>query len=223
VVVWTDAGVKAQVFNPDGSQAGSAFFVNTPAAGSLDGNPAVTALPDGRIVVSWDNEVINTESTDVHAQIIDLRPGPVTFPGTAAGEQYAGTSFDDTLNGGGGNDTLNGGDGNDTLQDGSGADQLVGGDGIDTASYADSASAVTVSLATGTGSGGDAEGDTLSQIENLTGSVFDDTLTGDDGTNVLDGGAGNDTLAGLGGDDVLVGGAGAGHLGGGGGPGRGAD
>ena len=148
--------VKAQVFNPDGSQAGSAFFVNTPAAGSLDGNPAVTALPDGRIVVSWDNEVINTESTDVHAQIIDLRPGPVTFAGTAAGEQYAGTSFDDTLNGnggddvlfgGGGNDTLNGGDGNDTLQGGSGADQFVGGEGIDTASYADSASAVTVSLA----------------------------------------------------------------------------
>src|SRR5215475_1391691 len=224
VVVWSDAGIKAQVFNADGSEEGSAFFVNVPAAGSLDANPAVTALPDGRIVVSWDNEVINTESTDVHAQIMDLRPGAVTFAGTAAGEQYAGTSFDDTLNGnggddvlfgGGGNDRLNGGDGNDTLQGGSGADQLVGGEGIDTASYADSASAVTVSLATGTGSGGDAEGDTLSQIEDLTGSVFDDGLTGDDGTNVLDGGAGNDTLSGLGGDDVLIGGLGADRLDGG--------
>ena len=39
-----------------------------------------------------------------------------------------------------------------------------------TASYEHSASAVNVSLATGTGHGGDAEGDTLINIENLTGS-----------------------------------------------------
>src|SRR5215468_3225408 len=224
VVVWSDGGVKAQLFNADGSEAGSAFFVNTPAAGSLDGDPAVTALPDGRIAVSWDNAVINAESFDVHAQIIDLRPSAVTFNGTSAGEQYAGTNFDDTLNGNGGddvlfgaggNDTLNGGDGNDTLQGGAGADQLVGSAGIDTASYTDSRSAVTVSLATGTGSGGDAEGDTLAQIENLAGSVFDDSLTGDNGANVLTGNAGNDSLSGLGGDDILIGGAGADHLDGG--------
>jgi Ca2+-binding RTX toxin-like protein len=41
---------------------------------------------------------------------------------------------------------------------------------------------------TGLGSGGDAEGDTLVKIENLTGSNFDDSLEGNAGNNVLAGG-----------------------------------
>ncbi|MDQ2953861.1 MAG: M10 family metallopeptidase C-terminal domain-containing protein, partial [Pseudomonadota bacterium] len=47
---------------------------------------------------------------------------------------------------------------------------------------------VNVSLMTGLGSGGDADGDTLVKIENLTGSNFDDTLEGNAGNNVLAGG-----------------------------------
>ena len=72
---------------------------------------------------------------------------------------------------------------------------MDGGAGIDTASYATSTSGVTVSLTTGTGSGGDAEGDTLSNIENLTGSNFDDTLEGNAGNNKLVGGLGTDTVS----------------------------
>src|SRR6185295_82029 len=51
------------------------------------------------------------------------------------------------------------------------------------------------SLMTGIGSGGDAEGDTLATIENLTGSNLDDTLEGNGGNNVLAGGLGIDTLS----------------------------
>ncbi len=76
---------------------------------------------------------------------------------------------------------------------------------------------MTVSLATGTGSGGDAEGDTLSGIETIRGSNSADTLTGDGFANTLLGGNGGDTLDGSGGNDVLVGGAGADSLIGGGG------
>jgi hypothetical protein len=43
---------------------------------------------------------------------------------------------------------------------------------------------VTVDLAAGTGLGGDAEGDTLLDIENLDGSGHDDSLTGDSGANI---------------------------------------
>ena len=43
-------------------------------------------------------------------------------------------------------------------------------------------------------------GDSLTSIENLTGSAHDDTLTGDAGPNVLDGRAGADTLDGGDGD-----------------------
>src|SRR5262249_57705343 len=79
---------------------------------------------------------------------------------------------------------------------------LDGGAGNDTASYDTSSTAVTVNLATGTGSGGDAQGDTLTNIENLIGSTFNDTLIGDQNANVLIGGAGADTLIGGGGSDT---------------------
>ena len=62
----------------------------------------------------------------------------------------------------------------------------------------------------GTGSGGEANGDTLVLVENLIGSNFADGLIGNDLLgNKLEAGNGNDALAGLGGNDVLDGGAGA--------------
>ena len=128
-----------------------------------------------------------------------------------------GHAGDDVLDGGDGDDTLSGGDGDDVLIGGVGADDLDGDDGTDTASYAESNAAVTVDLATGTGTGGDAQGDTLAQIENLTGSDHDDVLTGDTGDNVLMGGAGDDVLSGGDGVDTLIGAAGDDTIHGGGG------
>ena len=101
----------------------------------------------------------------------------------------------DALNGSAGNDVLEGGAGDDTLTGGDEADILDGGAGSDTVSYASSFSAVRVDLATGTGSGGHAEGDMLIGIENVTGSGANDTLSGDDNANQLDGGAGSDTVS----------------------------
>ena len=115
----------------------------------------------------------------------------------------------DILRGLGGNDMLFGGSGNDTLEGGPGADTLIGGPGMDTADYSASAAAVSVNLLTGLGSGGDAQGDILGGIENIVGSAFNDTLTGDNGGNALDGRSGNDTLLGGAGSDTLAGGAGA--------------
>ena len=124
-------------------------------------------------------------------------------------ERVGGSSFNDTLIGDGNANILLGGDGDDFLLGGAGADYLDGGAGPDTASYATSSSGVVVSLATGTGSGGDAAGDVLVNIERLVGSGYDDGLIGDAGANVLIGGAG---------DDYLVGGAGADYIDGGDGP-----
>lgn len=85
------------------------------------------------------------------------------------------------------------------------ADTINGGDGNDTLSYVNSASGVTVSLLPGViGIGGDAEGDKLTNIENLTGSAFADQLTGDGKNNVLDGGRGADTMTGGVGNDIYV-------------------
>jgi len=80
--------------------------------------------------------------------------------------------------------------------------------GTDTISYAASTAGVTISLAGGAGSGGFAQGDTLANIENLTGSAYADTLTGSTAANAIKGGAGNDAINGADGADVLSGDAG---------------
>ncbi|MGB3277870.1 MAG: Hint domain-containing protein, partial [Pseudorhodobacter sp.] len=100
------------------------------------------------------------------------------------------------------------GDGNDTILGGVGADIINGGAGIDTVDYTASSAAVNVNLAAGTASGGDAAGDVISNVENLTGSSFNDSLTGNTGANQLLGGAGNDSLFGGAGNDTIDGGAG---------------
>jgi Ca2+-binding RTX toxin-like protein len=144
--------------------------------------------------------------------------------GTADADTINGNGGNDTLFGGGGVDSLFGGTGGDTLVGGTGADSLNGGDGTDTVSYATSSGAVTVDLAAGTGQGADAQGDTITQVENIIGSDFADTLTGDTANNTLTGGAGNDLLYGGAGtdrlfggdgDDVISGGAGGDSLNGG--------
>ena len=106
-----------------------------------------------------------------------------------------------------GDDVLNGGDGNDHLQGYAGNDILDGGAGVDYADYGNAAGAVSVYLTIGKSSGADGV-DTLTGIENLMGSDYDDRLVGDAGVNVLKGGAGNDILKTKGGDDVVYGGTG---------------
>jgi Ca2+-binding RTX toxin-like protein len=134
--------------------------------------------------------------------LIGSNTGDDNLSGSAAANTINGQGGNDTLNGNDGNDILLGGAGNDVLIGGAGADSLQGGAGTDTADYSGSASAITVNLITGTGSGGDAQGDTLTGIENLIGSAGNDTMTGSAGNNVLAGLGGADTLDGGGGTDT---------------------
>jgi Ca2+-binding RTX toxin-like protein len=127
------------------------------------------------------------------------------------------TNGADSIFGFDGNDTIFGLGGNDAIKGGGGADAINGGSGTDTASYGDSAAGVTVNLSNGTGFGGSAQGDTLTSIENLTGSWHNDFLMGNDGNNVLTGLGGNDILKGGGGADTLFGDSGDDTLKGGGG------
>ncbi|WP_077001411.1 putative Ig domain-containing protein [Variovorax sp. KK3] len=102
------------------------------------------------------------------------------------------------------------------LHAGPGNNVLDGLGGNDTAVYELAGSAVKVSLATGAAQATGGSGtDTLRNIENLTGSKFNDTLTGDAMANVLAGGAGNDVLEGGAGNDTLDGGVGNDTLNGG--------
>ena len=95
-----------------------------------------------------------------------------------------------------GDDTVLALGGDDLIEGSLGSDTLNGGGGFDTVDYTGSNAAVTVNLTTNTASGGWAAGDTLISIENLTGSAFDDFLTGSATLNILNGGLGADHMAG---------------------------
>ncbi len=141
-----------------------------------------------------------------------------TLTGTAGDDVLVAGSGDNIINAGDGNDVLtagsgnnelHGGAGNDLLYSGPGNDLLDGGTGSDTASYAHATAGVTVNLGLlGAQNTIGAGTDTLTGIENLVGSNFNDTLTGDNNNNVINGGLGNDILNGGGGDDLLIGGMG---------------
>jgi Ca2+-binding RTX toxin-like protein len=127
-------------------------------------------------------------------------------------DKLNGDAGDDVLSGGTGSDTLDGGVGNDTLGGGLGADALIGGAGTDRVYYSGEA-AVTLDLLAGTAANGSV--DTLSGIEEVVGSLFNDTLRGDNGANRLEGSDGDDLIEGRGGHDRLEGGSGNDRLNGG--------
>lgn len=107
-------------------------------------------------------------------------------------ENLTGSPFDDSLAGDANPNTLDGSGGNDVVNGGAGNDALIGGAGNDTASFASSGAAIVANLRSGTASG--SGNDTLSSIENLTGTKLADRLTGDPSPNMLRGGSGNDSL-----------------------------
>ena len=154
---------------------------------------------------------ITVEALDLPGDIVGT-DADEKLNGTDAGEEIAGLGGNDAIDGMGGDDEIDGGDGHDLLTGGPGADVLKGGDGTDTISYEYSPMGVTINLNDGTAIGGDADGDELGEdIENVRGSMHDDTLTGTDDAsdgNSLWGLAGNDTLSGRDGPDMLYGGAG---------------
>ena len=126
--------------------------------------------------------------------------------GNGSANRLEGAAGDDTLEGGGGNDTLIGGTGHGTFEGGTGADSIVGDSLHDLVTYENSTVGVTVnlSLTTAQVSAGEASGDILSHIEDITGSAKNDILTGTDVKNYIEGGAGADRLDGGDGFDYAI-------------------
>ena len=183
-----------------------------------------------------DTQDITVTVTDVNPENITGDANANSFTGGAANDSMSGLGGNDTLIGGGGNNSLDGGAANDNLSGGTGDDTLIGGDGNDsldggadnntffgnagddtisggagtnTVHYDSAAGGVTIDLQAGTASNdGDGGHDTLTNIQNVSGSSHDDSITGNGLANLLEGLDGNDTLSGGGGADTLHGGAG---------------
>jgi Ca2+-binding RTX toxin-like protein len=140
-------------------------------------------------------------------------------------EGAEGSNFDDTLIGTPGSNFLFGLDGNDTLESNgnagdldspdtvlemrfdlmsgdAGDDSITGGAGLNVIVHDLAPDGVSVDLQAGTATGdGD---DTLTGIQAVLGTRFDDTLRGDNEDNLFEGEGGTDTIDGRAGSDTLV-------------------
>lgn len=153
-----------------------------------------------------------------------------TLSGGDGNDVLVGYAGDDQLSGGNGDDSFEGGLGADRMEGGANSASSEGPNAGDAARYVRSVAAVSIDLNLATAQGGatgaDSVGDILIGIENVVGSSFADTLTGDvydnrlfgmagndvinggNGANVLDGGEGDDFINGGAGEDNIVGGDG---------------
>ncbi len=213
LIVWTDrsdrgpdrAGVRGQLFDPDGGRIGAEFLVNTTTGGLSFSGPLV-ALDNGLFLAAWTE--MNAQGPDqdgsgVHAQVlysgdvgareVDGTPGADAIAGTVLGDTLSGLGGNDTINAASGNDLVLGGEGDDTLDGGTGNDTIVGGPGDD-------------EIRGGPGA------NRLNGVEGnnrITGGELRDVVFGGVGRDTIDGAAGNDELHGLDGDDVIFGGLGS--------------
>jgi Ca2+-binding RTX toxin-like protein len=101
----------------------------------------------------------------------------------------------DRIDAGDGNDTISGGAGSDFITPGVGTDSVSGGTGRDTVSYDDHDAGVTIALTGAALSGVSGENDTISSdVEDVVGSPFDDSIGGNGDANAIDGADGNDSI-----------------------------
>jgi len=200
---------------------GNDFLRGSDGADTLDGGAGYdrvsSFVPTPVVGIHFDLNIQGVAQDT--GQGMDTLIGIEHASGTTLGDTLIGNSGDnwlwdgsDGLAGGGtGDDTLTGGDGNDLLETGGGNDTLSGGTGTDTLSFLGghveiSAAGVTYSLAL-QGAAQDTEQGMMntSGFENVSGSLFDDALTGNTGANIILGDFGNDTLSGGDGNDTLYG------------------
>jgi Ca2+-binding RTX toxin-like protein len=189
----------------------------TASAGTLVGR---TEGIEGYMCQGLQATLVLGEGSDVGT----AEPGDDVIVDLGGDDQIAGGGGDDTICAGpgddlvygddlqnpniSGNDTLDGGPGQDVIAGMGGNDRLIGGSGgcpgwecFDGALFAGAAGGVTANLETGQASG---EGtDTLEGFESLGGSLFADTLVGDENLNLFVGFDGDDDIDGAGGCDFV--------------------
>jgi Ca2+-binding RTX toxin-like protein len=212
--------IRIASFGADGIARGEI----TVTTGSGASEPDVTALADGRLLVTWTKwtgDDPNNPKSYIRAQIVDPRGAGVSLTGTSGEDHYIGSAFADHLNGASRHDRLRGESGNDVLNGGAGADTLEGGAGDDIYQISD---ADTVREAPNRGNDliiasinfSLMSADHVEMIEaaagtasiSLTGNGLNNTITGNGGANILDGQAGSDLIVGGTGADAMTGGFG---------------
>jgi Ca2+-binding RTX toxin-like protein len=228
VIVWeqfnsgTSADTMCVVFDESGTPVGEPVNLTAGQTGA-ESNPDVSALIDGRFMVTWSSQ---GTLGDVVGRIYDARTAAVTWQGGSLGERFVGTDITrsgDSLNGGRGNDSIEGQAGNDTIVGGLGSDTIDGGAGTDTLTggtgndmfISDGRDTIIEDVDGGTDTvrstgtivlGANIENLVLigSGGTNVTGNSGANTLTGNNGNNSINGGGGADKLIGGAGNDTYI-------------------
>jgi len=251
VVSWSDSGpvlgdpagsgIKAQVFQADGTKLGTDFFINTTSTGDQYA-PALAALDNGAFVATWWNfsgSKGDANQASVTAQIFATYPGTVTAGNDApaivsngggesgqvtvaenstaalkvlALDPDAGTHLAYTITGGADADLF-------TINGKTGALAFKSSPNFEatTESGGNNVYDVVVQVSDGTLTDSQAIAVSIRNVvnEKLVGTALADTLTGAGGNDTLKGLGGNDTLVGGAGNDFLDGGTGADRMEGG--------
>ncbi|GGF50831.1 hypothetical protein GCM10011332_00080 [Terasakiella brassicae] len=199
VVVWTDfhedgdgGSIFGQIFDQDGYSVGDDFLINATTQGNQY-QPSVAANDNGTFVVSWTDEQTDSNTHRVMAQQF-ANDGSLASGVTIAGDGMV--------------DYFVGGDGKQVFVADIGDDSIDGGLGRDGVTYASFSEGVNVDLGTGQVTTSSSGTDTLTSIEGIIGTSYNDTLIGDIESNKLNGMAGDDLIKGGQGDDHLIGGVG---------------
>jgi hypothetical protein len=190
----------------------SAALASTP---TCFGQPATIVGGPGQDILNGTdgNDVIVGLGDD---DIIRGKKGNDLICGGPGNDELYGGSGRDKIDGGAGGDLVAGEDGRDLLTGGLGGDNFLGGPGDDTVrggsdqsadrlDFHEATGSALIDLFLGTATAPGEGSDTVSQIEEVTGSDFDDEIIGDDEDNFLSGGFGDDFLDGRAGVDILNG------------------
>lgn len=177
-------------------------FINL-AEGSLS-NITILSDTDGWVVPDPDSVYNGVENLGIaYGAVIE------NATGGSGNDELWGNEIGNTLIGKQGNDILYGKGGDDLLAGNDGDDTMDGGSGNDTVSYLSAEWSVSVNLAiTSSQNTGSSGYDTILNVENIEGSMYNDTLSGNSGANIIDGMDGNDLIEGGDGNDTLIGGLG---------------
>src|SRR6056297_230082 len=189
----------------EGTAAGELIdidYIGDPEGDRIDANYNLAGNNDDSVEAGAGDDTI---LAGVGSDTVNAGDGNDILDGGAGNDILNGGAGDDAISGLGGGDTLLGGAGDDTIAGGTGADTMDGGTGSNTLDYSASVGSFTVNLETDTAFGSDADGDVISNFQNVIGSDFGDTITlSSTGGTILAGG-GNDGLSGGTGDDTIFG------------------
>lgn len=203
--------------NAIGSGFDDTFNDQTDQDNEYDGGGGADTFNQGAEVSTGDEDDIDGEggvdnvnySLRTDGLEIALDEADTTDACTAGGSGDVDDGEDDSIDnvenvtGGSGDDVICGSAFGNVVNPGGGQNVLEGNAGSDTLDYSSSAVGVEVNMA-----GGATAGDSATEFENVRGSAFADSITGDGLSNTIRGRGGNDNVRAGGGDDTVRGGAG---------------